>query len=67
MGDKVKTYYELRKQKYDNILDEVYFICRATEGAVSAEWVMNLPISNRLKYVEELNKELKEREAKLNS
>lgn len=43
------------------------FISRATEGAISVEWVMDQPISIRRKYVKDLEKELKEREQKLNS
>lgn len=43
------------------------FIARASEGAVPVEWTMNQPIFIRKKYVEEFKKELKEREAKLNS
>ena len=42
------------------------FIARATEGAVTADWVMDQPISVRKKYVKDLAKELKEREEKLN-
>ena len=56
----------MRTQKYENIIDEVMFISRATEGAVSVDWVMNQPISIRKKYVKDLEKELKEREQKLN-
>ena len=41
------------------------FISRASEGAVSLEWVMNQPIFIRKKYVEQFTKELKEREANL--
>ena len=63
---KWKTYLELRTQKYENIIDEAMFISRATEGAISVEWVMNQPISIRKKYVKDLEKELKEREQRLN-
>lgn len=51
---------------YENIIDEALFISRASEGAVSAEWIMNQPIFIRKKYVESFTKELKEREAALN-
>ena len=47
---------------YENIIDETVFISRASEGAVSAEWIMNQPIFVRKKYVESFTKELKERE-----
>lgn len=62
----MKTYLELRQTSYENILDEVVFIARATEGAISTDWIMNQPISVRKKYVKSLSKELKEREEKLN-
>lgn len=50
---------------YENIIDETLFIARASEGAVSAEWLMDQPIFIRKKYVESFSKELKERERKL--
>ncbi len=62
----MKTYQEIRQQLYENIIDETLFISRASEGAVSAEWVMEQPIFIRRKYVESFSKELKERERKLN-
>lgn len=52
---------------YESIIDETLFISRASEGAVSAEWVMEQPVFVRKKYVEQFSKELKEREKKLNS
>ena len=51
---------------YENIVDETLFISRASEGAVSADWVMQQPIFIRKKYVEAFTKELKEREKQLN-
>lgn len=51
---------------YENIIDETLFISRASEGAVSAEWLMTQPIFVRKKYVDMFQKELKEREAKIN-
>ena len=57
---------EVRQQAYENIIDETLFIARASEGAVSAEWVMDQPIFVRKKYVESFQKELKEREKRLN-
>ena len=50
---------------YEGIVDEALFISRASEGAVSAEWLMNQPIFIRKKYVDSFQKELKEREAKM--
>lgn len=63
---KPKTLQEIRQRLYENIIDETLFISRASEGAVSAEWIMQQPIFIRKKYVESFSKELKEREAKLN-
>jgi len=65
VGDELKTFHQMRKQKYERIIDETLFIARASEGAVSADWVMEQPIFIRLKYVEELEKELKERQKQL--
>ena len=56
---------EVRQQAYENIIDETLFIARASEGAVSAEWVMDQPVFVRKKYVEAFQKELKEREQRL--
>lgn len=50
---------------YENIIDETLFISRASEGAVSAEWLMTQPIFIRKKYVKAFTEELKEREQKL--
>lgn len=51
---------------YERIVDETLFIARASEGSVSAEWVMNQPIFIRQKYVQSFSKELEEREKALN-
>lgn len=61
-----KTYMEIRQQMYENIIDETLFISRASEGAVSAEWLMDQPIFVRKKYVESFEKEIREREKRLN-
>lgn len=61
----MKSFQEVRQKIYENIIDETMFIARASEGAVSAEWVMEQPIFVRKKYVESFTKELKEREARL--
>ncbi len=63
----MKTAHEIRQQLYENIISEALFISRASEGAVSAEWVMQQPIFIRKKYVKSFNEELKEREAMLQS
>nr|DAY49385.1 MAG TPA: hypothetical protein [Caudoviricetes sp.] len=49
------------------MIDEALFISRASEGAVSAEWVMQQPIFIRKKYVETFTEELRERERLLQS
>ena len=49
----------------ENIIDEAMFISRASEGAVSMEWIMDQPIFIRKKYLEHFKKEMEEREARL--
>lgn len=61
----MKTYHEVRQFMYENIIDEALFISRASEGAVSAEWIMDQPIFIRKKYVKSFTEELKEREKAL--
>lgn len=63
----MKTQLEVRQRMYENIIDETLFISRASEGAVSAEWIMNQPIFIRKKYVESFTKELEERKRALES
>ena len=46
---------------YENIVDEAMFVARASEGSVSLEWIMSQPIFIRKKYMDEFQKELKER------
>lgn len=65
MQGEMKSLQEVRQKIYENIIDETMFIARASEGAVSAEWLMDQPIFIRKKYVESFTKELKEREARL--
>jgi len=62
-----KSYQEIRQQLYENIVDETLFISRASESAVSAEWLMTQPVFIRKKYVDSFTKELKEREKALKS
>nr|DAQ11253.1 MAG TPA: hypothetical protein [Bacteriophage sp.] len=50
---------------YENIVDETLFIARASEGAVSADWIMEQPIFIRKKYVKSFIKEMEERKASL--
>lgn len=52
---------------YDNIVDEAVFISRASEGAISTDWIMNQPVHIRQKYVESFTEELKERKRKMQS
>ncbi len=61
----MKSFQELRQQKYERIVDETLYIARASEGAISADWVMNQPIFIRTKYVEQLDKEMQERKKAL--
>lgn len=67
MQGQKKTYQEVRQKIYENIVDETLFIARASEGAVTAEWLMEQPIFIRKKYVKSFEKELREREARLNN
>lgn len=65
INGKLKTPLEIRQRMYENIVDETLFISRASEGAVSAEWIMSQPIFIRKKYVESFTKELEERKKAL--
>ena len=56
----------MRQQKYERIIEETVYIARASEGAISADWVMQQPIFIRAKYVEQLDKEMQERQKQLN-
>ena len=60
------TFYQMRQQRYERIVDETLYVARASEGAISAEWVMEQPIFIRSKYVEELDKEMQERQKLIN-
>ena len=62
----MKTFQQMRQQRYERIVDETLYVARASEGAISADWVMEQPIFIRTKYVEQLDKELKERQKQLN-
>ena len=55
----------MRQDKYERIIDETLFISRASEGAVSADWVMDQPIFVRAKYVKSFEKELKDRQQQI--
>lgn len=61
----MKTFQEIRQKLYENIIDEAVFVARASEGALSAEWLMQQPIFIRKKYVDSFTNELREREARL--
>ena len=65
MQGQKKTQHEIRQQLYENIIDEAMLIARASDGAVSLEWVMNQPIAIRKKYAKDFTEELKERKEKL--
>ena len=66
IGSEMKSFHQMRQQKYERIIDETLFIARASEGAVSADWVMDQPIFIRAKYVDQLDKELQERQKQMN-
>ena len=65
VGSEKKSFQEMRQQKYERIIEETLFIARASEGAISADWVMQQPIFVRTKYVEQLDKELQERQKQM--
>lgn len=48
-------------------MDEVLFVARASEGAVSVDWLMNADIFIRKKYVKLYTEELRQREAALDA
>jgi hypothetical protein len=62
----MKSFHQLRQQKYERIVEETVYIARASEGAVSADWVMEQPIFVREKYVKELDEEMRERQKQMN-
>ena len=62
----MKTFQQMRQQKYERIIEEAVYIARASEGAISVDWIMAQPISIRTKYVSELDKEMQERQRQLN-
>lgn len=61
----MKTPQEVRQLLYENIVDETLFIARASEGAISADWIMEQPAFIRKKYVESFEHEMKERQRTL--
>ena len=65
VGSEWKTFHQMRQNKYEKIIDETLYIARASEGAISADWVMEQPIFIRTKYVEQLDKEMKERQKQI--
>ena len=65
MGNEWKTFHQMRQQKYEKIIDETLYVARASEGSISADWVMEQPIFIRTKYVEQLDKEMQERQKQI--
>ena len=61
----IKTLQQLRQDLYTKIVDEAVFIARASEGAISVEWILDQPIAIRKKYVESFDEELKERKKQI--
>lgn len=60
------TDLDARKKQCEDILDEVVYIARASEGALSAEFIMAQPISFRKKYLEFFYEERKRLEKSIN-
>ena len=58
---------ELRQLRYEQIIDETLYICAASEGAVSTEWIMEQPIFIRKKYLKEYQNAMEERRTKMNA
>lgn len=65
VGNEWKSFHQMRQQKYERIIDETLYVARASEGAISAEWVMEQPIFIRTKYVAQLDKEMQERQKQM--
>ena len=65
VGNEWKTFHQMRQQKYEKIIDETLYVARASEGSISADWVMEQPIFIRTKYVEQLDKEMQERQKQM--
>lgn len=63
----MKTQLEVRQKMYENILDEAVFISRASEGALSTDWIMEQPVFIRKKFLKSFSKELEERKKLLAS
>ena len=66
INNTVKHFRDIRQELCESILDEVLYIARASEGAISVEWIMDQPISIRKKYLEQFKEEMKERKERLN-
>jgi Fe-S cluster biosynthesis and repair protein YggX len=47
-------------------MDEVVYIARASEGALTADWIMKQPIFIRKKYLDQFLEERKKLEQKMN-
>jgi len=60
-----RSLHEIRQQLYENIIEEAMFISRASEGAVTLDWIMEQPVFVRQKYVESFKEEMEERKQKL--
>jgi len=66
VNGEMKTFHQMRQQRYERIIEETVYITRASEGAISADWIMQQPIFIRTKYVEQFDKEMQERQKQLN-
>lgn len=58
---KMKTFEEIRQNLYEKIIDESVFIARASEGAITLDWIMEQPISIRKKYLKMFQEEVLKR------
>ena len=65
MQGQQRSLHEIRQQLYENIIEEAMFISRASEGAVTLDWIMEQPVFVRQKYVESFKEEMEERKQKL--
>lgn len=57
----MKTFEEIRQNLYEKIIDESVFIARASEGAITLDWIMEQPISIRKKYLKMFQEEVLKR------
>ena len=54
-----KSQFEVRQMECQEIIDEVVYIARASEGALTPDWLMKQPIFVRKKYFKQMQEEQK--------